>query len=542
MEIKKTFSVLAFAVTISVLVLLSGSSVKAGAITNIDVTPVSVTVGVTTDYSAGFTCTTAEAATVTFDFSAFGTGANDMDLSGCSTVIGDYTFAGFTADPSGVTVDNTAKTIAFTGGTVASPGAMTIDNAVAGTGWRIRNDKNAETKNVGVTTASDSGTYALAMVADVLDHFVVNAPATGIAATNFLTTITGQDQYNNTAIAGYGGDVALTVDAGTITPTTIAQAQFTDDGVWTNNIQLSNSGDRTITATGNTKTGQDTVTISPAAITTLACVASGQAGSVIISWTVPAGTSNNYQARYSLAAIDDDATYNGATNYAAAATWANGTVSQANWNLVLGLSPNAIYWFGMKAQGADATISAIPTNLPVSCTAPAAGGTTYSDLIAPTSLITNPAHGSTILANQPYTIKGTAMDTGGSSVQKVEVSLDGGTNWNLATIKDNANNNALWEYIWQNPIVGSYTIKTRAADWMGNVETPGTGITVTVATTLPTPTPPTTPTIEKPISQMTVTEIQAKIAEIQQTLISLLQQLIQVIQQQIQALLSASHS
>ena len=78
------------------------------------------------------------------------------------------------------------------------------------------------------------------------------------------------------------------------------------------------------------------------------------------------------------------------------------------------------------------------------------------------------------------TIKGTASDTG-SQIQKVEVSTDGGATWGLAT------GTTSWSYVWTIPADGTYTIKSCATDNAGNIETPGSGVTVHVALRQPTP-------------------------------------------------------
>ncbi len=158
----------------------------------------------------------------------------------------------------------------------------------------------------------------------------------------------------------------------------------------------------------------------------------------------------------------------------------------------------------------------------------------YSDAVPPTSKITSPTEGSTISAGEKYAIQGTASDQGGSTVQKVEVSLDGGQNWPTAEIKSALANVFSWEYIWQNPAKGEYVIKVRATDAVGNIESALTGARVTVSV----PIPPTLLLPEKPITEMTVQELETKITEIQQKIIDVLGQLIQLFQQQIQALLA----
>jgi len=159
-----------------------------------------------------------------------------------------------------------------------------------------------------------------------------------------------------------------------------------------------------------------------------------------------------------------------------------------------------------------------------------------SEISPPSSNITSPTAGATISAGEKYTIKGTAEDSGGSLVQGVEVSLDGGKTWSTAETKSALANVFPWEYVWQNPTAGEYTIKARATDTVGNIESPSAGVKITVSV----PTIPEVPAEvpEKPISEMTTQELEAKIVEIQQKIIDLLQQLIQLIQQQVQELLT----
>jgi parallel beta-helix repeat protein len=106
--------------------------------------------------------------------------------------------------------------------------------------------------------------------------------------------------------------------------------------------------------------------------------------------------------------------------------------------------------------------------------APEISVTPIYDVTAPTSVITYPADGALIMGAQ--TIRGTADDGTGSGVFKVEISTDGGTTWAVATGTDNLT------YRWTPPGNGAYNIRTRATDNADNVETPGPGINVTVAT------------------------------------------------------------
>lgn len=105
----------------------------------------------------------------------------------------------------------------------------------------------------------------------------------------------------------------------------------------------------------------------------------------------------------------------------------------------------------------------------------------YGDtLLNPTSAITDPASGAEIKAGSPVTVRGTAGDTSGAGLDKVEVSTDGGATWGLATDTSSDGSWSTWSYPWPVTATGSYTIKSRATDGVGTVESPGTGVTVSV--------------------------------------------------------------
>ena len=106
--------------------------------------------------------------------------------------------------------------------------------------------------------------------------------------------------------------------------------------------------------------------------------------------------------------------------------------------------------------------------------------TASTDTTPPTSTITSPAQGATFSDGAATTISGTAADAGGGVVAGVEVSTDGGTTWHPATTMSAANTAVTWSYSWiahGNPMT---TIKTRAVDDSGNLEKPGSGVTIKV--------------------------------------------------------------
>jgi hypothetical protein len=97
-----------------------------------------------------------------------------------------------------------------------------------------------------------------------------------------------------------------------------------------------------------------------------------------------------------------------------------------------------------------------------------------TDSVAPSSTITAPAAGATIASGTLVTITGTASDSGGV-VGGVEVSVDGGVTWHPATGRQT------WSYNWTATGAGFVTLKSRAADDSGNLETPSGGVTITIS-------------------------------------------------------------
>jgi len=92
----------------------------------------------------------------------------------------------------------------------------------------------------------------------------------------------------------------------------------------------------------------------------------------------------------------------------------------------------------------------------------------------PASTITSPPNGATVLIGTTVNITGFAVDFGGGTVAKVEVSVDGGANYSTATGTNP------WSFKWTPSAPGPVTIKSRAVDNTGNVEDPPAEIHVTV--------------------------------------------------------------
>ncbi len=135
------------------------------------------------------------------------------------------------------------------------------------------------------------------------------------------------------------------------------------------------------------------------------------------------------------------------------------------------------------AQQATVNLFADMGVQPLTVQAGLATATASTDVLAPTSMVTSPLDGSTVLAESTITISGTAIDVGDGQVGGVEVSVDGGASWRRATGR------ASWTYSWQTGAPRTVTILSRAVDDSGNLEQPMTANTVTVSNQ-PDTTPP----------------------------------------------------
>lgn len=100
--------------------------------------------------------------------------------------------------------------------------------------------------------------------------------------------------------------------------------------------------------------------------------------------------------------------------------------------------------------------------------------TASTDATPPTSSIVAPSDGATVSSGSPTTITGTASDSGGGVVGGVEVSIDGGLTWHPA------NGRGSWSYAWTPGPVGPATIKSRAIDDSGNIQSTPQSINVTI--------------------------------------------------------------
>ncbi|MEU8384469.1 DUF4082 domain-containing protein [Streptosporangium sp. NPDC048865] len=99
--------------------------------------------------------------------------------------------------------------------------------------------------------------------------------------------------------------------------------------------------------------------------------------------------------------------------------------------------------------------------------------TASTDTAPPTSAITDPSAGANAPVGSTITVRGTASDTGGGVVAGVEVSFDG-SRWFEATGRTE------WQYKWTPETAGPVTIRVRAVDDIGNLQSVLTTLPVTI--------------------------------------------------------------
>ncbi|MFJ7271010.1 DUF4082 domain-containing protein [Streptomyces sp. NPDC099050] len=178
-------------------------------------------------------------------------------------------------------------------------------------------------------------------------------------------------------------------------------------------------------------------------------------------------TYGNGTATHSLVAFRDQTS--------GALVFGSGTV-QWSWgltNMPTGNPDDAVVTEDKRMQQATVNIFADMGVQPKSLQANLLVATASTDQTGPVITVTSPAANATVPALRPVMITGTASDSGGGVVARVEVSTDGGTTWKAATGVGS------WSYKWTPTTPGSATIKVRAVDDSVNI-----GATTTVPLTV----------------------------------------------------------
>ncbi len=145
---------------------------------------------------------------------------------------------------------------------------------------------------------------------------------------------------------------------------------------------------------------------------------------------------------------------------------------QQSWVDVTGTSTWSYSWDALEDGRYTIKSRATDTATPPVAETPGSGIIVIVDTVVPRSSIIEPAVGLEIVGDS-IEVSGTAFD-GTSGVAEVELSLDDGVTWIEASGTD------FFNYTFPVTASGSYTIRSRAADKAGLVESPGPGVTVTV--------------------------------------------------------------
>ncbi|MCY0950314.1 DUF4082 domain-containing protein [Streptomyces sp. H27-S2] len=178
-------------------------------------------------------------------------------------------------------------------------------------------------------------------------------------------------------------------------------------------------------------------------------------------------TYGNGTATHSLVAFRDPASR--------ALVFGSGTV-QWSWgltNMPTGNPDDAVVTADKRMQQATVNVFADMGVQPKSLQSDLVAATASTDTTGPVITVTSPAANATVPALRPVTVTGTAGDSGGGVVARVEVSTDGGTTWKATT------GIGSWSYKWTPTVPGPAQIKVRAVD-----DSVNTGTTTTVPLTV----------------------------------------------------------
>lgn len=259
-------------------------------------------------------------------------------------------------------------------------------------------------------------------------------------------------------------------------------------------------------------------------ISDLVCEKGEAEGTIWLKWTVPSqiASSSAYELRYSQG---NSIRYDSARIYNQ--NWLSGTPGTKKRELVKGLNPGTEFTFALKWKNELGEWS-LPSNSKT-CIAPTSS---KIDNLAPELEIENLKSEDEIFEKEDFEIKGFAKDIGSSSVKKVEISFDG-KNWEKCLSLENVEGKLFWKYSWKNPQLGDYKIFFRATDWLDNISEAKEIKIKVIAKKEIVEEKTKEPTLEKPVSEMTVEELQTKIKETQEKIIILLKQLIDLLSQKI---------
>lgn len=143
-------------------------------------------------------------------------------------------------------------------------GVINFVNGVATTTVKLHKAGTAEieaTDGTYATNGSSSYDLDVTVTAGAVAEFDILPPANAVSGTPFGVTLTTEDAYGNTT-TDVSGDVSLAVDYGTLNVSSLADVQFTDDGIYAGNLTISGiSQNRNVIFTVRNGTAESTATI-----------------------------------------------------------------------------------------------------------------------------------------------------------------------------------------------------------------------------------------------------------------------------------------
>lgn len=297
-----------------------------------------------------------------------------------------------------------------------------------------------------------SGTPIMVKVGDISPNSYYNGPALfrGTSATLTGTAI----DWSKTGIK----QVQVSTDGGSTWATAMGASATGGLMKWSYTWSLPSDGKYTIQTRATDKAGH--------------VETPGAGTSVMVDNTPPTST---------ITAPSTNATLTGAT-YKITGTASDGTGSGVKtvyvstdggntWNAATGATSWSYTW-NLPVNG-KYTIRSYAADNAGNQESPGIGNTVTVSNTLPSTTIIAPKQGATV-GGFTYTITGTAK-AGSLPLARVDVSTDGGATWHAAT------GTTSWAYSWTLPYSGSFTIKSRAVDSAGNMETPGAGTKVTLA-------------------------------------------------------------
>lgn len=388
--------------------------------------------------------------------------------------------AAITSPQSGQVVNGDPLQIQGTAGDVGGSGLISVEisldggawlPAAGGTSWSlmwtspppgVRNLRARATDGAGNQSTPGMGAYIIVDTSQPAS--TIQGPMSGQILRGPTAVISGtsSDTFSSVALVEVSTNGGASWQAAVLQPS----------GAWAYNWTIPNDGifnirSRATDRAGNVETPTSGVSVQVDSISPLSQIASPASGQYIrASLLVITGTASDVGSGVKRVEVSIDG---------------------GAWALATGVSPWQYVWSPVGGDGPH-TLRSRATDNAGNVESPSAGVTITLDNGKPSSTIASPLNGQ-VITTPELTISGAASDAI-SPIKRVEITLqrglDGyywnGVEWAAAEtwlLTDSVGGN--WSYLWTDlPKVMMATIRSRATDNVGNVETPGAGVTVTV--------------------------------------------------------------